>query len=203
MGSTLYARDQGPICYETQLLDLDNKSSLKDFIQQLLTASICWHWASIRTEEVGEDSEVKDLPEIRPYAHLRSNTAEDLFNDILEENQDRYGRGLVIIGVDPDLTIPTFSREWLSMALEAFLQKEEGSIKIILIRIGDMREQYIFIPHNPIAPVKKLLERCGVIPSSIVKSRKYEHLRLVKLESLSDSILNLATNIEGDLSQEK
>lgn len=186
MDLTVYLRDQGAICYEAQLFNPADKRSVARFIQQLLPTSVGWIWESLRTGPVGINSEVRDLPPKRSLTVFDSNNANSLIDDILEENDEGYGRFVAIFGVDSNARDLLLDINRLRVALQDFSKGEEGPIRIAVIRICDMREQYTFVPRNPIGPIKQLLMAWGIAALENAKTRNYKKLYLARLESIYD-----------------
>ncbi len=186
MTVTAYLRDRGVICYEAPLFD--DQRLLAGIPQQLLSTGLDWYWESARTAEAGDSSQVRNLPPTRPLTQLTHDSVTSLHADLRDRDVDGYGRFVAIVGVDPDTTRSPLDHARLRTALEAFIEREEGPIRIVVCQIGDTPRDYIFAPHDPIEPVRGLLEGWQVIPSAIRKTYPYEKLRTVKLESLFDLV---------------
>ena len=176
MSMTAYLRDRGPICYEKQIFDID-KESLLEFTERLLASGLTWHWESQPAHK--EYGGVK-----RAATMLTSNVVPDFIDDLLEEDADGYGRAIALFGLDPDRESTVFDEAARQEMLAEFTQSEEGPIHAVIIRIEDIRDQYIYVRHRPIEPVGDLLASWEITSSTKMHTRHYEKLRGARLEVL-------------------
>src|SRR5207302_5091919 len=84
-------------------------------------------------------------------------TAADLLNDLGDRTRDDFGRQLGLCGVDPEMEESFLEAANLPVAQEEFVSGK-GPIRILVFVQDDMPYQYIFVPHEPIEPVTKLLQ---------------------------------------------
>jgi hypothetical protein len=183
-----YLRNQGPICYEMQILNIEYRSSLELITQQLLGSGLLWYWRSSRSYESADAYKDLNLPEERPLTQLTPGSASSLVEDFSELDIDGQGRFIAIFGLDQNSVSRGLDTLGLQSALNNFLQREQGPIRVVVIRIGDMRPQYIFVPHYPIEAVGELLENWGITSTKVEKERPYKKLNEAKLESVIEAI---------------
>lgn len=60
MTFTIYVRDRAPICYETNVLN--DEQRLEALPQHLLTSGLRWYWQSARVKPIADRSKIRDLP---------------------------------------------------------------------------------------------------------------------------------------------
>jgi len=164
-----YWRERGVICYEVPLYTSEASPTL-DFISLLQSCGLIWYWESARDGEVSEFSPVKHLPGERPLTQLTDENAETLLDDFREFDIEGYGRGITLFGCD-QATILTQNQ--LHAALKQFVFFESGPIRIVLLRIGDTANKFIFVPHNPVPPVLTLLNAWGIAKEQVNSTFPY------------------------------
>jgi len=187
MNFDLYFREDGPICYETQLLthERDASSMAKDF----LSSNLNWYWMSSRNEDAIKEDKVWNLPKIRPITLLTPENEQLLVRDLLEEDKDCCYGWIFLIAIDKAQTIKT--NDELKNSLKVFLE-EKSPIRCVINRIEVMDPHYIFVPHNPSSEMQKLLNSWGLYKGSERKTYKYKRLRLAKLECMIDGVVSNA-----------
>ena len=192
---TAYLRDQGPVCYETKILNLDDKQALRSWASRLLSMDIGWYWESRRSRPMADDSQYHYLPEQRSLTLLTINNMEIFLDDLSERDIDGYARFVAIFGTDSDADLLASHGTQFGSALERFSEFEEAPIRVVVVQIGDSPCEYIFVPHNLIEQVRCLIENWGITPSAITKKRAYKYLYTAKLESLLEPIQ--AISVQG------
>ncbi len=189
---TAYLRNQGPICYETEILDLNNKQALEEWTKQLFDIGLGWYWESARARPPAEGSPYLYLPEQRPLTLLNSISLESFLDDLSERDVDGYARFFAVFGVDTDVALNVLDDAQFRSALNSFLKDEEGPIRITVIQIGDSPWEHVYVSHNPIKPVQELLESWKIIPSAEKQERPYKHLNIARFESILEPIFAVA-----------
>lgn len=181
---TRYVRDAGVICYELPVFR-GLEAGETTVVQQLLTRGLHWCWESCRRAEAANVEVVGDLPEKRALTELTTETSATLLADLQEVDTEHDLRFVAVFGVDPGtlgMVMDPYQFH-LRQALEHFVRFQQGPIRVVLIQIGDKNEDYVFVPHEPLEPVKKLLEAWGIVPEAAVKNRRYFSLGVASLES--------------------
>lgn len=190
---TVYLRENGPICYEVEVLPMNDRQSLDKWTSELFDIKLTWYWESGRARPKVKHSQYSYLPEFRPPTILDISTKEIFLDDLSERDVDEYARFIVIFGVDSNSQTPISDVTHLKSALREFLTLERSQIRIIIIQIGDSPWENVFVPHRPAQPVKQVLRKWGIDESLIRRKRSYEELYNAKLELLAESIFACAS----------
>lgn len=189
MKFTIYRRSEGAICYEGHL-PID-PAALETFVRGAMASGLKWFWASARTKPLPEDSLYKHLPEERPLTPLEAKTASSFIADHSERNVDGYLRFIFLLAVSAANVSRISSPEGLSAALEAFAAQKPGPLYVVLVQLGDSAGLLFVPPHF----AQEDVETAGLfrIPNAqIAKTRKYDRLRLARLEVLRKSLVAAA-----------
>lgn len=185
-----YVRDHQPVCFE---VDVFNNEHMLDVLpERLLTSGLTWYWQSVREKPLADSRAVRDVPSVRLSTRLTPDHVTLLLDDFREVDIDGDGRAIDLFGVDSNVGLSHLDGVHLRPALEAFLAREDGPIRIVIIQIHDTSQQYFFVPHDPIESVRILLASWGIDPSSPYKRRPYKHLYGAALEAQLESKVALA-----------
>lgn len=191
-GISLYLRNAGPVCYEAEVLPLNDKQALENWVTKLLSTGLIWCWESGRARPPANVAPYIILPEQRPLTLLNSMQKEALIADLSERDIDGYARFIAIFGLDKEAVISELDADWLKNALKEFIEQEAGAIHVAIVQVGDSEKENIFVRNNVVEPVRLLLESWGITRSTIDKTVPYNRLYLAKLESLCESVLTIA-----------
>jgi hypothetical protein len=172
----VYVQSQGPICYTVP--SIHNRASYTEFAGELASAGIGWCWESSREPE-DDTYNNPGLPNKRPLTQLTAKNMQDmqaLTDDLRERNSDGYGRSLGLFGMELTAVQELLDESRLRATLKDFASHEGGPILIVLVQEYDDPFTYIFVPHQPIEPVSRLLETWGITPKTVRRARKYKRL---------------------------
>jgi hypothetical protein len=138
LGVELIWRKSGPITYLAQIIA--NPLRQQDFAEVLLTSDLSWYWSydNKNLTFLTEESAVLLLDVIRAHA---------------------FG---AFYGFDKDTAAVITEPARLDAALKAFSVYEQGPLHIAIVHYGDLVHDYIFIPHNHVLEVRKLLSLWGL-----------------------------------------
>lgn len=195
--TTLYARDQGPQCFEAEIIF--QHESAEAFVEQLRKCRLAWYWQSVREEGQHVPPEQPELPRYRPLTLLTAQNWHDLVLDIDEKVGIWYSgnrtlasvgleiepysehRNLMLFGLDAELAAPVQAS--LDVAAQRFLQ-DLGPLEILLNRIQDETYEFLYFRHNISPEVHCLLDAWSLDPQHVPKVRPYKKLGPTQLESL-------------------
>jgi hypothetical protein len=195
--TTLYARDQGPQCFEAEIiLQYD---SAEEFVEQLRECRLTWYWQSVREEGQPPFPEQPELPRYRPITLLTDRNRHDLVLDIDEkvgivhmENRTLATvgldiepwsecRNLMLFGLGAELAAPVELS--LDEAGKRFLQ-DLGPLEIVFHRIQDLTYEFLFFRHHISPDVHCLLDAWQLDPEHPPKTRPYKKLGSAQLENV-------------------
>ena len=197
MKSTLYARDQGPQCFEAEIIF--QYESAEAFVEQLRLCRLTWYWQSEREEGRVAVPGQPELPRFRPLSRLTDQNRHDLVLDLDEavevpliENRTLMSvgrdfepyvecRNLMLFGLDTELVAPV--KASLDEAMQRFLQ-DLGPLEILFDRSQDETYERLHFRHQMSPEVRCLLEACRLDPANAPKVRPYKKLRMCQLEEL-------------------
>lgn len=196
METTLYARDQGPQCFEAEILF--QHESAEAFVEQLRKCRLTWYWHSVREEGHSAISGQPVLPRYRPLTLLTDQNCQDLVLDLDEvvdildiENRtlatvgidfEPYveHRNLMLFGLDGELPAPV--EVSLDEATQRFLQ-DLGPLEVLFDRSQDEPYERLYFRHQISPEVRCLLEASHLDPEHPPKVRAYKKLRICQLET--------------------
>ena len=193
----VYQRETGCICFEVPLF-VDRDAPPSDFFHELLSSGLSWCWASVRQYPTAEDSPLRGLPEERPPTMLTPDNVQLLSEEFRELDSGEKGRTIFLFGVDSDSVLGLLDPRTLHSALRAFAEREASPIRLVFLRVGDSVNKYIFVPHEPIDQVKRLLYAWGIDSNALYKARPYKALGVVRLECLHSLPGHPEENIGGE-----
>jgi hypothetical protein len=195
--ATLYARDQGPQCFEAEILF--QHESAEAFVEQLRKCRLTWYWQSVREEGQAVPPGQPELPRYRPLTLLTAQNWNDLVLDIDEKVGIWYSgnptlatvgleiesisewRNLMLFGVDGELAAPVEAS--LDEAAQRFLQ-DLGPLEIVLDRVQDLPYEFLFFRHQISREVRCLLDAWRLDPENTPKVKPYKKLRVSQAESI-------------------
>jgi hypothetical protein len=193
--TTLYARDQGPQCFEAEIIF--QYESGEAFAEQVRESRLTWYWQSEREEGRSAVPGQPELPRFRPLTRLTDQNWHDLVLDIDEaveiphiENRTLMSvgrdfepylecRNLMLFGLDAELAAPVEAS--LDEATQRFLQ-DLGPLEILLDRSQDETYERLYFRHEISPEVRCLLEAWRLDPEHSPKVRPYKKLRMCQLE---------------------
>ncbi len=176
----VYLRDKGPICYGVPVLH--RSPPLSGLKTELLTFGLAWFWRSWGDPRWVYT--IPDLPIHRELTPLDAATWPLLAADILTETPiDVAGRHIELFAVAPDAREQARDAAGLRNALLQFAQ-EQGPLQLVIVQLGDQANELVFVRHDPMAPVRKLLQTWTSTASMRTKPYPYERLHLAKFESI-------------------
>jgi hypothetical protein len=197
LDTTLYARDQGPQCFEAEII-LQQESE-EAFVDQLRKCRLTWYWHSVREEGRPVAPGQPELPRCRPLTLLTDQNWHDLVLDIKEEVGDYQGvdayevvgiyeyRNLMLFGLGAELPAPVEAS--LGEATQRFLQ-DLGPLEIVFERIQDLTYEFLYFRHQISPEVRCLLDAWQLDPEHAPKVRPYKKLRVAQLESFLPDMKN-------------
>lgn len=187
--TTLYARDQGPQCFEAEILF--QHESAEAFVEQLRKCRLTWYWHSVREEGQPVVPGQPELPRYRPLTLLTDQNWHDLVLDIDEKvgishegNRTLASvgidfapysehRNLMLFGLDTELAAPLEAT--LDEAAQRFLQ-DLGPLQIVIDRIQDEPYEFLYFRHQISPEVRCLLDAWRLDPKHAAKVRPYKKL---------------------------
>lgn len=190
--TTLYARDQGPQCFEAVIIF--QYESTEAFVEQLRQCQLTWYWHSVREEGQVVLPGLPVLPRYRPLTLLTDQNWHDLVLDINEELDTYIGdddpppgehRNLMLFGLDTELAAPV--EVSLDEAGKRFLQ-DLGPLEIVLDRVQDLRYEFLYFRRPISSEVRSLLDAWRLDPEHAQKVRPYKKLGTAQLESILPDI---------------
>ena len=122
---TAYIRENGPICYEAEVLPINDRQALDRWVSELLTVELTWYWESGRARPRANHSQYSYLPELRPPTLLDESRKELFLDDLSERDVDGYARFIAIFGVDKNSSVPISDITNLKSDLGKFLASEK------------------------------------------------------------------------------
>lgn len=177
----IFKRKKGVICYELQVFH-NRPAPLPELLNELLNSQLDWLWKSIRTP--GDDTfDNSFLPDVRPWTWLAPDNASLLLDDIREKNAECYGRGIMLLGIDPLQREEFHNATILRTALDQFAKEQKGPIRIAIAQVGDRKYEYVFVPHEATDTVLQFLNLWRV--KEDYQTRPYGLLHAAKLETLA------------------
>jgi hypothetical protein len=180
--STVYLRNQGPIaCTARVFYDPEVRTQ---FPEQLLASGLGWCWESGRRDPTNYSHSDPNLPVVRPVTLLTADNINVFLDDLRERDADDFGRWIYVFGTDQQAISALLEPEGFRASILKFLNEESGPVRIVLAQVSDMNYEYIFVPHEPLESVRRLLDSWGVDLNSPSRTRRYEQLYTAKLESL-------------------
>ncbi len=179
----IYLRDHGPICYEVPVFA--DPLVRKELPTQLLLSDLNWLWESGRRHDIDETHSAFDtlLPNKRFITLLTQNNVNLFLADLEERDVDGYGRWIHLFGVDQTSERAMLKPSEILSFLHEFSTNESGPIRIVIVQVSDIENEYMFMPHKPITEVVDLLKLWGTKWSLDQNRRKYKDLRSATLES--------------------
>jgi hypothetical protein len=187
--ATLYARDQGPQCFEAEIIF--QGESAEAFAEQLRKCPLKWYWHSVREEGRLAVPGQPALPRYRPLTLLTDQNWHDLVLDIKEEIDIAPGyceyRNLMLFGLNADLA--ALVEASLGEATQRFLQ-DIGPLEIVFSRIQDLTYEFLFFRHQISPEVRCLLDAWQLDPKHPPKVRPYEKLQSAQAESVLPDMKN-------------
>lgn len=195
MKTTLYVRDQGPQCFEAEILF--QQESAEAFVEQLRKCRFTWYWQSVRADGKSVDPLQPELPRYRPLTLLTDQNWHDLVLDLDEQVgifqiQNRSlmtvgfdeafeeWRNLMLFGLDAELAAPIEAS--LDEAMQRFLQ-DLGPLEVLFDRAPRGTCERLFFRHRMSPEVRCLLEAWHLDPEHAPKVKPYKKLRGYQLES--------------------
>jgi hypothetical protein len=173
--TTLYARDQGPKCFEAEIFS--QHESAEAFVEQLRECGLTWYWHSVREEGQPAAPEQPELPRYRPLTPLTDQNWHDLVLDIDEKvgiwhmgnrtlatvDIEPYAecRNLMLFGLDAEFAAPVEAS--LDEAAHRFLQ-DIGPLEIVFNRVQDLTYEFLFFRHEISPEVRCLLDAWRLDP---------------------------------------
>lgn len=185
--TTLYAREQGPQCFEAEILF--QCESAETFVDQLRECRLTWYWQSVREEGQVVLPGLPVLPRYRPLTLLTDQNWHDLVLDTNEEVETYIGdddpppgehRNLMLFGLGAELASPAEAS--LEEANRLFLQ-DLGPLEVLFHRVQDLPYEYLFFRHEISHEVHCLLDKWRLDPENVPKVKPYKKLRLSQAES--------------------
>jgi hypothetical protein len=164
----LYTRHEGPVAYAVTRF-LSEPQIVEKLPGELSASGIAWFWTS-ELRCAGLDTNQTSFTKITKETALR------FIGDVLERDEDGYGRTIVLIGANKELDTSTYSGEL------ALFCKEAGPVEMVLFQPGDSVEDYIFVKHEMSEPVRSILAVWGVVPLPTIDQYPYAKLRTVQIE---------------------
>jgi hypothetical protein len=181
MSVTAFTRSHGVVCFAVPLRS--NSDILGSMAGALLATGLGWYWESWRDSRTAPDSEVHGLPDRRELTPLTADTAALLLADFTETTVDGDGRSITLYGIEDHASYFTES-EARSAKLRVFALQEAGPVRMVVAQISDSSDAHVFVPHQPITPIRDLLAQWGVTERAVAKKRPYWALWGAKLEAL-------------------
>lgn len=188
-----YLREEGPICYETEIFDMNNRLALESLVKEMLSVELSWYWISARARPVPEETQYNFLPEERALTRLDSSSVDSFIDDLSERDEDGYGRFIAVFGFDKNIQSLNPDADQFKFAVNEFLEKEEAPLSLIIVQVGDSPWEHIYVSQTPKPPVKRLFNMWNIQTSAITWERSYKELHIAQVESLLDSIYKVAT----------
>jgi hypothetical protein len=186
----LYARDDGPICYEANFFVRAEESSER-FVRELLEMEYTSHWASVRTRPLPSSQTGSTLPRVRTLTRLDADTAQLLLADMTERNEDGYARELTILATKSDIALDICSFDGCSRSLEDFIRSQPGPLEMVYFQLDDS-PNYFFVNSAGRGGIETLLAKQKLIPVEKECTFPYRKLGRVQIESTRNNILALA-----------
>ncbi|HLA84386.1 MAG TPA: hypothetical protein VJL29_06305 [Thermoguttaceae bacterium] len=188
MGSSeYYHRERGPVCYALPLFASSERPyrRVTDAVRQaLLTPDLGWSWrSSVRGEN---DTSNEIVSQNRPLTRLSAQTFADFVADVQYIDEWDNGKGIDLFGYDPDAASAIISEydSGFRTAIDRFAVCEGGPLRLVIITLEDQENSLVFVPHDPVPIVEKLLETWNASWAKANARRKYHRLRGVKLETI-------------------
>jgi hypothetical protein len=117
-------------------------------------------------------------------ARLTALTVESLLSDLVERDEDNYGRFVALFGAESP---PSGNRDvWFKQELRTLSLGDPGAITLVALQLGDALSDYVFVRRNPSIAVARILEDWGIRSGAFVKRRNYRRLHTARLETLFD-----------------
>ncbi len=157
---------------------------MEEWTKRLLSVELSWYWESARSGPPEDSSQYTYLPEERSLTLLDMNNVKTFLDDLSERDIDGYARFIAIFGLDVDASPSSLGSAQFRSMVSNFLKHEEGPIRVVVIQIGDSPWEQVYVTHNPIESVRRLLECWEITSSAINRKRPYEQLNTAKLESV-------------------
>ena len=189
MKLTVYRRSEAVVCYEGYFFP--DASTLENFIRKAIASGLKWFWASTRTKPLPEDSSYAHLPEARPLTPLEETSAPLFVADYSERNIDGDLRFIFLLAVSADAAPILFGHDSLSAALESFATQAASPIHLVLVQLGDSAD-LLFVPSSLDLEGTEASRVFGITKAQVTKTRKYDLLRLAKLETLNPHLVSVA-----------
>lgn len=182
MAATAYVRDRGVICIEASVFS--NDAATVDAVQKLCASELAWLWESERSGRQAKAHVCWNLPAQRAMTRLDASASSDLVRDLAERNEKGYGRFVALFGADQESVVEILSddRSFLA-ALGDYTFRETGPIRAAIVQVGDSPSDHIYLPHQPVGAVLRILESVRV-PQDAEHVRRYEALHAIALERL-------------------
>ncbi len=185
----LFSRDQGPVCY--QRVSLNNQSFFQgEFVDCLFACGLEWFWASRQTRPLAQWAVFSGLPESRPLTRLERKNVDLLVQDRGQENEDSYGRELVLIGAGPGSSTALGRIESFRKALAAFVEDAQP-IRVIIYAWDDSPFFNIFVSQKADQFLLNFTNTIGLKPAAS-EQRPYKQLGRESLEHTNENIVSLA-----------
>jgi hypothetical protein len=176
----IFERKKGVICYELRVFH-NRRAPLAELLRELLNSELDWLWKSMRA--TGDDTfDNPSLPDVRAWTWLVPGDAPLLLEDIGEENAESYGRGILLLGIDPVQREGFQKAANVRTALDQFAKEQGGPIRIAIAQVGDQKYEYVFVPHQVTDGVLRLVNLWNA--NEDYQTRPYRQLHAAKLETL-------------------
>jgi hypothetical protein len=176
---TLFERAYGPVGWQAAIVDPSNAD---EFVLGLLGSQLAWFWESA-AHVAWPDFRWRE-PQQRSFTLLTPEHSQLLVEDLRETDPDCNGRYVGLVGVDAGAQTELSGEAALKASLLRYAEAEAAPVRLVLVRIGDCPEQYIFVPHDLPSQTQSVLLRWGLDAHRPLSRAPYRRLHSVALESV-------------------
>ena len=117
---------------------------------------------------------------------LSAESYADFLDDVRYIDDWDLWKGIELYGYDPGTSSAVTGMEDKvpKAALQRFATNEVGPLRVVVIALDDMDNSLVFVPHEPIPVIARLIEASGGRWAREHARRKYSALRIARIETM-------------------
>lgn len=177
----VYDRPTEVICLETDVFE--DEARLPALLGRLGESGLVWHWSSARRFPPRPENASLALPATRGWRVLEDGQLDTLLAEFTEQDINDDRRSVSLLAADRALAEVLRSEDEARQLYSTFAC-EQPPLRLVAVQLGDTGSSLLFVPHEPVPAVRKLLASWDIVPSSKTEHRPYHRLRLASFESL-------------------
>ena len=174
-----YVRESGCVVAYAPIFAEVPDDAMDARVGELLASGLGWIWQSGRHWPAAEDSPMHDQPQERGLTKLMPQTAATLTADLVERDSGGDRRSVSLFGVDNGAAEALLDRNTLIEAIRAFETREEGLVHMLIVQVGDLNYDEVYVCHRPSAAVQSLLNAWNIpsLGSRLARTSPYRPRR--------------------------